>query len=298
MEINEYGKLVDTNNEMVVAHKTAQLLDKFDLNWIVEKQPLLLPSGSKSGLFGIVRKDTDNCFTSASEQYEIFQNAELAELVQAVGYEFGIDAERGGMFNNGGKVYFQLGMNDKRVGDDVVKRWATAINSHDGSTALKWGSTGLTISCSNSFTAAAKSLNTSVRHYKNMRNAVDESVRALRGVIDYDETLFDKLQRMASIKAEKSDIKRVVAKMTSVDLSLSPKDAESKYSTRLINQTQDLVTSITKEMSYKGDTLWGLFSGVTHYTTHKAGRETTREVSKMMGSLQRKDQEVLEMFNV
>jgi hypothetical protein len=131
--------LVDTNNEMVVAHKTAQLLDKFDLNWIVEKQPLLLPSGNPSGLFGIVRKDTDNCFTSASEQYEIFQNAELAELVQAVGYEFGIDAERGGMFNNGGKVYLQLGMNDKRVGDDVVKRWATAINSHDGSTALKWG---------------------------------------------------------------------------------------------------------------------------------------------------------------
>jgi hypothetical protein len=48
MEINEYGKLVDTNNEMVVAHKTAQLLDKFDLNWIVEKQPLLLPSGNQS----------------------------------------------------------------------------------------------------------------------------------------------------------------------------------------------------------------------------------------------------------
>jgi hypothetical protein len=103
---------------------------------------------------------------------------------------------------------------------------------------------------------------------------------------------------MATIKAEKSDVKRVVAAMTSVDLSLSPKAAEEKYSTRLMNQTQDLVTSITKEMSYKGDTLWGLFSGVTHYTTHKAGREGTREVSKLMGTLQRKDQQILEMFNV
>ena len=298
MEINEHGMLVDANGDMVVAQKTAQLLDKFDLNWVVEKQELLLPSGKQSGLYGIVRKDTDHCFTSASEQYEIFQNAELAELVQAVGHQFGIDAERGGMFNNGGKVYLQLGLKAKRVGDDVVNRWATAINSHDGSTALKWGSTGMTISCKNSFTAAAKSLNTSVRHYKNMRNAVDESVRALRGVIDYDETLFDKFQRMATIKAEKSDVKRVVAAMTSVDLSLSPKAAEEKYSTRLMNQTQDLVTSITKEMSYKGDTLWGLFSGVTHYTTHKAGREGTREVSKLMGTLQRKDQQILEMFNV
>jgi hypothetical protein len=297
MEINEFGQLVDTHNSLVSARTTAQLLDKFGLNWVVEKQPLLLPSGSKSGLFGIVRKDTDTCFTSASEQYEVFQNDELADLVQEVGHVLGVDVSKGGMFNGGGKVFLQLPFSDKQIGGDTIKRYATALNSHDGTTALKWGATNVTISCANTFNAASKSMENSVRHYKNMRQAVEASLRAVKGIQEQDETLFERFSRMADKKATPSDVKRVIQAVTGVDVTMSVKEAENAYSTRLRNQAQDLTTSITREMSYKGDTLWGLFSGVTHYTTHKAGRVNSREVSKMAGALQKTDQKVFDLVD-
>ena len=56
------------------------------------------------------------------------------------------------------------------------------------------------------------------------------------------------------------------------------------------------MTSITREMSYKGDNLWGLFSGVTHYTSHKADPTDNRDSSKMAGALQKTDQRVYELL--
>ena len=295
MEINQFGQLVDTHNELVSASNTAVLLDRFGLNWVVEKQPLLLPSGKPSGLFGVVRKDTDTCFTSASEQYEVFQNQELADLVQEVGQVVGVDVAKGGLFNNGGKVYLQIPLGDKQVGNDTIKRFATALNSHDGTTALKWGASNITISCSNTFNAASKSLENSVRHYKNMRQAVEASLSAVKNIQLQDETLFEQFQRLADKSASKEHVQKVIQAVTGVDTSLKASDAEKAFSTRARNQAYDLATSITREMSYKGDNLWGLFSGVTHYTTHKAGRNGTREVSKMAGALQKTDQRVFDL---
>jgi phage/plasmid-like protein (TIGR03299 family) len=295
MEINQFGHLVDTHNSLVSAKATAHMLDSFGLNWVVEKQPLLLPSGNESGYFGIVRKDTEKVFTTASGQYEVFQNDELAELVQEVAQTLGSNIARGGLFNEGGKVYLQIPMEDKVIGTDVVKRYATAINSHDGTTALRWGASSITISCRNSFNAAAKDLKDSVRHTANMRRAVEESLRAIQGINDADATLYEVFRRMADKQVRQQDVQRVVDAVVGVDILKSAKSARDEYSTRRLNQAQDLSVSISKEMSYKGDNLWGLFSGVTHYTTHKAGRENSRDVSKMTGSLQKTDQRA---FNI
>ena len=43
----------------------------------------------------------------------------------------------------------------------------------------------------------------------------------------------------------------------------------SEKSTRSINKMDDLYNSIESEMNSKGNTLWGLHSGITHYTTHE-----------------------------
>ena len=85
MEINQFGQLVDTHNSFVSAKNTADILDRFGLNWDVEKQPLLLPSGTESGFFGIVRKDTEKVFTTATQQYEVFRTTNLETLYKRSG---------------------------------------------------------------------------------------------------------------------------------------------------------------------------------------------------------------------
>jgi hypothetical protein len=157
-------KLTDLSN----AEAVASLLDRFGLRWEVSKQPLLLPSGHETGFYGIVRSDNQHTFTTAKEGYTPYQNSELAELLIRISEKTGYDIHSGGMFNGGGKVYIQLntGNQIQDIGKDrtQVKGYITGINSHDGTTSLKWGNANITISCSNTFAMATKQLKQSARH--------------------------------------------------------------------------------------------------------------------------------------
>jgi hypothetical protein len=85
----------------------------------------------------------------------------------------------------------------------------------------------------------------------------------------------------------KSHIEKVTHAITGVNIGLSPSQAQKEYSSYAINRSSELMTSIQRELVGKGDTLWGLFSGVTHYTSHVLPvpkRENARLESKYTGS--------------
>lgn len=59
-----------------------------------------------------------------------------------------------------------------------------------------------------------------------------------------------------------------------------------------MNQVNDMLMSVRNEMQTKGQNLWGLFSGFTHYTTHKGSapnRENGKLESKLFGTNQKID---------
>ena len=103
--------LTDIHQEQKVEN-TNTMLDKFHLNWRVSKQPLILPSGTDSGFFGIVREDTQKTFATCKSSYSVFQNEQLAELVYAIAKESGYELKTGGELNGGGKVFLQLKTNE------------------------------------------------------------------------------------------------------------------------------------------------------------------------------------------
>jgi hypothetical protein len=57
---------------------------------------------------------------------------------------------------------------------------------------------------------------------------------------------------------------------------------ESELSTRKKNQLGDFRNDLRTEVAGKGDNLWGLFSGVTRYTTHSM-KSTDNSEGKMFG---------------
>lgn len=273
------------------ADSVATLLDKFGLRWDVSKQPLVLPTGEETGFFGIVREDNKKVFSTCKDGYVPFQNSELAELLIRISEKTGYSIHSGGMFNEGGKVYLQLnsGNSIKEIGKDrtSVKGFVTGINSHDGTTSLKWGNANLTISCQNTFMSASKQLSNKARHTASIHNRVEDSIREISGVVKAEQSLFDRFVRLSEIPVTREDIKRLTAKITGVNISLSRSQAESQYSTYAINRSAELLTSIDRELKGKGDTLWGLFSGVTHYTSHVLPvpkRDNARLESKYTGS--------------
>lgn len=66
-----------------------------------------------------------------------------------------------------------------------------------------------------------------------------------------------------------------------------------------INRAEQVTKRISEEMSYKGQTLWGLFSGVTSYTSKdiKSDANSTLQ-GKFLGSIGKIDNKVLDMLTV
>jgi hypothetical protein len=280
------------NNDQVNA-----MLNRFGLNWLVEKRPLFFQANEsvkKTDYFGVIRTDNNKCFGAMTKQYEPFQNHEMAELVLRISDVIGKPVTHGKVFKEGRRVAMQIELEPIKVGFDTIKRYATAINSHDGSTSLRWGTTGITVSCDNQFSALRKDLQSSAKHTGNMRQLIDNSFRTLERLEKADTTLYETFKRMTEYFVDEKLVGDVIQKVSKVD----PRNinAEKLHSPRTMNKSLELTTSIAKEMSYKGQTLWGLFSGITHYTTHKGGTDRTREESKLIGGLQKVDQSIFNQF--
>lgn len=286
------------------ADAVATLLDKFNLRWEVSKQSLYLPDGTETQYKAIVRNDTQQVFQTCKDSYVPYQNSELAELLIRISEKTGYAIHKGGMFNDGAKVYLQLNtgnsINDIGKNRDKVNGFITGINSHDGSVSLKWGLSNITISCKNTFAMASKQLQNKAKHTNSMHNKVDQHLREIGFVIQQEQSLFDKFIKLSEVSVTQKLIQKVVNEITKVDILDKNYKDDGKYSTYQINRTGELLNSVAQEMNQKGETLWGLFSGVTHYTTHimpVAKRDNAREESKYVGYASGFDNETLSILS-
>jgi phage/plasmid-like protein (TIGR03299 family) len=273
------------------AIQVESMLDKFGLNWQVQKTKLLLPSGFESGFYGIVRQDTQTTFTTCKEGYTPFQNSELGEMLVRLSEKTGFKIHSGGSFNGGAKVYLQLESPNKiqNLGENrtTVNGFLTGLNSHDGSTALKWGETNITICCRNTFMAALRKVKNSVRHTESIHGRVEAAINEINGIVLAEKSLFDQFIKLSEIPVKKDHIAKIVNDITGVDILITGNERAEKFTTYQLNRTNELLTSVSNEMKQKGETLWGLMSGVTHYTSHVLPvpvRENARLESVYAGS--------------
>lgn len=273
------------------AERVASMLDQFGLRWSVSKQKLFLPNGTETKFSAVVRDDNNDVFTTCKDGYVPYQNSELAELLLRISEKTGFTIHSGGEFNGGGKVYLQLntGNEIRNIGKDntSVKGFVTGINGHDATTSLKWGAVNLTISCQNTFAAAKSKLQNTARHTASIHDRVERSLIEIESVTMAEKTIFEQFIKLSQIAVTDKNIAYIVKDVTGVDINTTQSEAEKLYTSNAINKSGKLLTSIAKEMSEKGTTLWGLFSGITHYTSHVmpiSSKANARLESKYVGS--------------
>lgn len=277
------------------AGNVEEVLTKARLNWSVEKVPLLTPEGKESGFYATRRSDTSECFATFTNQYEIFQNAELAKLVMVLSDQFGFKFKGGGSFDGGRKVYIQLEdepIKDFGLNRDRIEKYTTAVNSHDGKLSLNFGSTTVPISCRNTFYMAYRGMKNKVRHTETMRTKVDAAISDIKGLKLEEKSMFDTFFKFLEKPATPEIVKQAITNVFEVDANKSMADLRKELSTRAMNQVLELGASIQHEMKEKGSNIWGLFSGFTHYTTHKQSapnRENGKLESKYFGGAQEID---------
>jgi len=270
-------------NQDELTTKTFEILEATGLNWTVSKEPLYTQDGRPTETFGMFRGDTGGWLASVGNRYTPMQNATLAEtMVQATdGLEMSVT--HGGSMEDGKKVFLQAPLPDEYIGRSGVKRMITAINSHDGSTSVGFGSTSTVVICSNTFHKALKDAGVQrFRHTESAEQRLNEAMNSLRVAIMEEEQTMDKFKIMAIIdlKDEMAEgiIKRILKKGMSVK-----SDNPADLSTRKRNQLSALDGAISQELRDEGATLWGLFNGITRYTNHIAAPKDRKEAYLMGG---------------
>lgn len=273
--------------------RVVEILNKANLNWNVKSERVTTESGiTLDGYSALVREDTNVPLSVRSESYYPYQNYELVELLDRVSGLTGLSIHKGGFFGEGQKVFIQLKSNNLRIGNDRVEGYLTGINSFDGTTSLAFGPSNITISCQNKFFAAFREMQSKVRHTKNMVVKIDEICKRLEGVLDEEKIVFDNILKLSETRFDDIIRDRVTRELFGINKDIDLKDMEA-ISGVTRNKLSRFYVDLNGELQGKGDNLWGLFSGITKYTTHSLTKNDNTE-AKMFGVYGKRE---LSIFN-
>jgi len=262
-------------NEQLLNH-VLDIMNKYKLNWDVNKIPLFtneeggsLPTNS----FGIFRSDNNSWLSTQGKNYVPLQNFDLVSSVITASAnikEFDLDAVHAGQLSQGRKIYVQLPMEDEVIGNSKVNRWITALNSHDGSSCVAFGSQQTVVICQNTFYMAYKNL-THVRHNMNAKDKLMAMATDLNNSLMEDQLLTEEFKRWVDMPVTSRQIEMVKNGIVALN-----EDKEEKLSMRKQNQLIKIDRAIQQEFSLEGENLWGLFNGVTRYTNHTMSPNKTQ----------------------
>lgn len=273
--------------------RVVEILNKANLNWNVKTEKVTTESGiTLDGYSALVREDTNVPLSVRSESYYPYQNYDLVELLDRVSGLTGLSIHKGGFFGEGQKVFIQLKSNNLRIGNDRVEGYLTGINSFDGTTSLAFGPSNITISCQNKFFAAFREMQSKVRHTKNMVVKIDEICKRLEGILDEEKIVFDNILKLSETRFDDIIKDKVTRELFGINKDVDLKDMEA-ISGVTRNKLSRFYVDLNGELQGKGDNLWGLFSGITKYTTHSLTKNDNTE-AKMFGVYGKRE---LSIFN-
>ena len=269
---------------------TREILEQNGLNWNVVKKPLMYAGEctpeANNGLhhtpyYGIVREDTGEVFTTCKEGYTPTQNETIIDTMQEIAGENDLEIIKAIPINKGRKIVIQMQRPDNTfsIGKEPTKQFIYAINGHDGSSSLKFGFMNKVLFCQNQFAWMSNSALSGYRHTESIQDKVKQ-LPSIINFADQEEKIFD-LQEFSMQDATADLMNDLVDYLTNTD-----KLAEEMH-TRTKNIRNDLESCIVSEVNRIGSTKWGLFNGVTRYTTHQKSspkREYGQQESILIGS--------------
>jgi phage/plasmid-like protein (TIGR03299 family) len=256
--------------------RVREILVANGLDFSIEKAPMVAVDkfGNQvpSAYFGLINSKTNEVINTVKEGYTVSQNEEVVELVMRGIEPFGNDIQvtKGGALNGGRKVFLQLAINgDGKVNGDTIKKYITIVDSNDGSTGLSVGIGDLTMSCQNQFFKFYKSGQSKFRHTASLERRIKEIPFLIETALSVSLRQIEMYNQFASTQVSRDLAHKMVKHLLGFDKVYTSVADLSEKSTRSINKMDALYDAIEREMNSKGDTLWGLHSGITYYTTHE-----------------------------
>lgn len=267
-----------------------EMLQETNLDWKVRTEPIQTVSGIPiEDRLAIIREDNLSALGVHSKGYVPYQNEELLELLFRISAQTGLNIHTGGSFKGGEKVYVQLKSDDMALNGDKIEGYISGFNSFDGRTALAFGNSNITVSCMNTFWAGYHNVDTKLRHSASMKPKIEDILRNIDALLLDEKQTFQKIRQMSEVKLDDNVRDLVIRKL--FDISREEQLDSPDLSTNKKNKLDRFYIDLKGELEQKGDTLWGMFSGVTKYTTHSM-KKTDNSESKIFGATGVKERKI------
>jgi len=225
--------------------------------------------------YATTNDSTDESLGVVGNQYTVTQNEQIMETLEEIAKDNGFTISHSGPLNGGRQCFAQLRLNESmQIGPDELVKYVVATWGHDGKHGVRIGYGNRVVSCSNQFYQFYNKAQYKLRH----NSTIDESLRAIPIIMneykEFEDDMYKKFEEWTKVPIwtdrKIMDFRSDLWKdLLDIDKKLSIAEAKEKYSTRKWNAAMDLQQSINTEMQVHGDTLWGLFNGVTHFVNHK-----------------------------
>lgn len=249
------------------------------------------------GVRGIYRNDTGVILGLASEKYEMFQNREMVEVMDAIAKDSGLVYEVAGGLGKGERVWVLANIPDLSydIKGDQMKSYLLVQTSHDGSSALNIQPTTIRVVCQNTLRMAmiarkgeeakhgkqnVKS-GYSIKHTKSMKQMVADAVAAFAGCVEVNKFSRELHKALAEVPATPAMTDEFFGFI--VDGAKDEKDRAEEISKRAEvrrdnkrSELRMLRMSATNQTTATAGTAFGLLNTGTEYVDHFA---STRKVN-------------------
>lgn len=267
---------------MTLEEKKNEILVKSGLDFRIEKLPMvaLKPIFDANGNvinhenvptkdFGLYNDKTGEIINVVKGSYTVSQNDEIVESVLKGSESFGeLSFHQGFSIHGGRKVILQLKIEGtSKVGKDTIHKFITVIDSNDGSSSLNVGLGDFTVSCQNQFYRFPVESKVKGRHTRSIGDKIQQIEFMVAQQLEESMQLIEIYNKFQSTKATQDMAHALVNAILGFDRTMK-KDELEEMSTIRKNQMDSLYKNIGLEMQSKGMNGWGLFSGITRWTTH------------------------------
>ena len=225
--------------------------------------------------FATTNDSTDESLGVVGKSYTLTQNEEIIKVLEKVAQDNDYTISHSGPINGGRQCFVQFRLNEEiEVAEDTLVKYVVATWGHDGKHGVRIGYGNQVVSCANQFYQFHNNAQHKLRHSTSITEQLAAIPQILNQYKEEENLMYQKFQEWSKVEIwterHLMEFRNNLWKdLMGIDRSLSHKEYIEKYSTRKINSAMQLQQSINTEMQVHGQTLWGLFNGVTHYVNHK-----------------------------
>lgn len=229
-------------------------------DWDVKERPLYDAKGEViEGYKRLTHSQTGATIHVCKSSYEPVHNTELMHHANRL-TDYGFTLEGCASFKDGRKVLAYL-KNPKAltVAGVPTQDYLILGNSHDGSSSFFIGASNYMYRCENMFTSTKHQWK--LPHRKGVGRKLANITEAYDLYYNEKTGMYEQIENFADVSITQSD------KLRCADMVLN-REYKADMSTRMKNIYHALGESINRECDALGNNAFGLFNGVTHYTTH------------------------------